>query len=207
DASIHYQLTGGEWQTYNGPFKIRESQNIRAYSELKGFKSATVESRTNAIDHNYTIELFSEYSNQYHAGGVSALIDGIEGYPNFKTGEWQGYYGNDVEIVLDLQKAQRIDSLSIGCLQDTKPWIMYPSRILVEFSDDGRNWIEAGSAENHVTQEDEEVQIQKLTASVKGKSRFIRLTVKNPGKLPNWHLGAGNPSWMFLDEINVHLHE
>ena len=33
---------------------------------------------------------------------------------------------------------------------------------------------------------------------------FIRFTVKHPGKIPEGFPGAGNPAWMFLDEIEVH---
>jgi len=206
-ASIHYQLDNQDWQVYSHPFEISESHTIKSYAQLGNNRSATVESRSNAIDHDYTIELFSEYSNQYHAGGVSALIDGIEGYPNFKTGEWQGYYGTDVVIELDLQEIKKVDSISIGCLQDTKPWILYPSLFSVEFSKDGTSWQESGAAENKVAKDDYLVQTQQLTARTTGKTRYVRLTVKNPGKLPSWHLGSENPCWMFLDEINVHLHE
>jgi hypothetical protein len=29
----------------------------------------------------------------------------------------------------------------------------------------------------------------------------IRFKVKNFGKCPDWHLGAGNNTWLFIDEI------
>ena len=35
------------------------------------------------------------------------------------------------------------------------------------------------------------------------KTRYIRFTVKHGGKIPEGYPGAGNPSWMFLDEIEV----
>ena len=33
--------------------------------------------------------------------------------------------------------------------------------------------------------------------------KFIRFSIENYGPCPNWHLGKGNPTWLFLDEITV----
>lgn len=35
------------------------------------------------------------------------------------------------------------------------------------------------------------------------KGRYVRIAVKHPGKIPEGFPGAGNPAWMFLDEIEV----
>jgi hypothetical protein len=34
-----------------------------------------------------------------------------------------------------------------------------------------------------------------------GKYKYLKYTISNPGKLPLWHLGAGNPTWLFVDEL------
>jgi hypothetical protein len=31
----------------------------------------------------------------------------------------------------------------------------------------------------------------------------VRIHVKNPGKCPTWHPGAGSPTWVFIDEIRI----
>ena len=31
--------------------------------------------------------------------------------------------------------------------------------------------------------------------------RFFKIIVRNPKVLPAWHDGAGQPSWIFIDEI------
>jgi hypothetical protein len=33
------------------------------------------------------------------------------------------------------------------------------------------------------------------------KIRFIHVTATSSGACPDWHVGAGNPSWIFADEI------
>ena len=202
-AQILFKINHGEWQVYSEPFLIEQDVIIEAKSVLEALESATVKSSSRRITHNYKINLLTEYSNQYHAGGDQALIDGIEGYPNFKTGEWQGYYGKDIDLIIDLGEIQTVDSLSVGCLQDTKPWILYPKQVEVWTSLDGQSWAAFGSVENDVDPKDYEVQIQNLLVRGQVKARYIKLKVANPGKLPDWHLGAGYDSWVFLDEVQI----
>ncbi len=38
------------------------------------------------------------------------------------------------------------------------------------------------------------------------KARYIKITAKNAGPCPEWHLGAGGKSWIFLDEILIKAH-
>ena len=34
-------------------------------------------------------------------------------------------------------------------------------------------------------------------------ARYVRFEVQNHGLLPEGHLGAGNPSWVFMDEVSL----
>ena len=34
-------------------------------------------------------------------------------------------------------------------------------------------------------------------------ARYVKLIAKNPGPCPDWHPGAGSPSWVFVDEIVI----
>ena len=34
-------------------------------------------------------------------------------------------------------------------------------------------------------------------------ARYVRFRAVSPGKLPAWHPAAGNPTWLFVDEIVV----
>ena len=43
--------------------------------------------------------IFSEY---YKSDGVKTLTDGKLGSLNFKDGNWQGFFGSNFEVVLDL---------------------------------------------------------------------------------------------------------
>jgi len=34
-------------------------------------------------------------------------------------------------------------------------------------------------------------------------ARYVRFRAESVGKLPDWHPAAGNPAWLFVDEIVV----
>ena len=63
-----------------------------------------------------SIQLKSNYDNQYAAEGNNALIDRLKGSNNFKTGVWQGYQGQDVEAIIDLGEIEEITTISAGFL-------------------------------------------------------------------------------------------
>jgi hypothetical protein len=70
--------------------------------------------------------LETPYSNQYNAGGSIALIDGVKGTEDFRTGAWQGYENEDLKATLDLGKVYKIEQASINFLSDQKHWIFLP---------------------------------------------------------------------------------
>ena len=190
--------------TYESPLPIDTSCWISVQCFADGYlPSKEIIAYTQEIDGNRSIDLLTEYDNQYTAGGNGALIDQLRGGEDFKTGEWQGYWGKDVEAIVDLGKVQDVSYLGIGVLQDVRPWIMCPSYADFWVSEDGENWTSAGRGENYLPDNDYTPQHGELYADYSGKARYIKVFVKNYGILPEWHLGAGNESWTFVDEIVV----
>jgi hypothetical protein len=35
------------------------------------------------------------------------------------------------------------------------------------------------------------------------KARYIKIEAKSTGTCPSWHSGAGQPGWIFLDEVVI----
>lgn len=73
----------------------------------------------------------------YTAGGQVALIDGITGTVNWKTGEGQSYFAKDFEAVITFKKQREFSYMGIHVLQDVNPWIVYPKEVMFEISEDG----------------------------------------------------------------------
>ncbi|MBK7935671.1 MAG: discoidin domain-containing protein [Lewinellaceae bacterium] len=146
----------------------------------------------------------TRYSPQYTARGDEGLVNGLRGGADFRTGDWQGFEGVNLDVVLDLGKKQKINKITTGFLQDENAWVFFPVKMQVEISDDGRQFSPAGAIDNDVPNTEKGVLQKDFILDLKGvKGRYIRVTGVSPGKCPAWHKGAGNPCWIFADEILV----
>lgn len=204
EAEIFYKING-DFIKYEKPFEIKESSNIEAYAILNGKKSFIVNASYKKIIGGRSIEILTEYDNQYNAGGDKALIDNLKGSANFRTGFWQGYYGKDVEVIVDLGKVTTIDKISVGALQDIKSWIFYPPEIELLGSDNGTGFSPITVMKNYFSDNEYGAFIKEFEfiPTTKVQYRYIKVKVKNYGVCPKWHLGKGGDTWLFLDEITV----
>ena len=140
---------------------------------------------------------------QYAAAGDKTLIDFLRGKENYRTGRWQGYR-QDLQATIDLGKQKKIQSISLGCLQDIKSWIFYPPAVEFWTSDNGINFVLAARIENTFPDNEYGSFIQDYQAKLAGKeARYIQVIAQNYGICPDWHLGAGGTSWLFVDELVV----
>ena len=144
------------------------------------------------------------YRPEYSGGGDNALVDGSLGSDYYWDGHWQGFYGTDADLEIDLGKVQKINALNIGFLVNAHDWILRPNEVEVYTSNDGKNYKtyktyklkkEVPMTGNHTFRERFE------TPNL--SSRYLRIVVKNPGKLPEGLPGAGYDSWIFMDEVMV----
>ena len=139
----------------------------------------------------------------YTGGGPDALIDGIIGNANWRTGDWQSYYNEDFEAIVDLEKSKELKYVGIHVLQDPSPWILYPKELVISISDDGKNFTELKRVGNVSDQRIDSKGTMEFGAAVQANARFIRIKAINAGPLPAWHESAGNPSHLFIDEVIV----
>jgi hypothetical protein len=139
----------------------------------------------------------------YTAGGPQALIDGITGTKNWKTGEWQSYFNKDIVAVIDLQSVRPINHVGIHVLQDVSPWIVYPGEVLFETSNDGKSFQPLTTVQNKISNDERGPVVQELGADVNAKARYVKITAKNGGVLPAWHESAGQPTHIFIDEVII----
>ena len=86
------------------------------------------------------------FSSWYTAGGPDGLVNSVLGSTDFRDGCWQGFWGIDPEIVLDLRGPVRLSSVELPFYQYTNSWIFIPPRVKVAYSADGQNWKTMGEA-------------------------------------------------------------
>ena len=200
-----------EWIEYLDPIELSKGAVIEARGRnAAGETSSIVSHRIVQVNHGYTMKLSTPFSPQYAAGGEQALIDGIAVYPDEETGwvptmqgDWQGYWGEDVIGTVDLGDVTSISGFTIGALRDIRPWIFLPRSVEVYSSLDGESWSYYGKVGHDQSNADESPLRHEFSIRNTAKARYLRFEVENFGALPPDHLGAGNPSWIFLDEIRI----
>jgi hypothetical protein len=207
EASIFYTL-GDDFQQYKEPFKISEKGILKVYAEKEGLKSKIITTDFYKINPDIKINLKSDYANQYNAGGDNALIDGIVGAEDFRTGTWQGYFDRDLVAVVDLGKVDNKEGkITVNFLEDQRSWIFLPTEVECLVSSDGKSFRSLGEYNVLNTKEKEDVSVQNYVFKYppRFKVRYIKIIAKKLGILPKWHLGYKHDgrSWLFVDEIQI----
>lgn len=205
NATIYYSI-GEEFKKYEDPIVIVDKVSLKMYAQKEDAKSATITTEFFKIDPNIKIELKTKYANQYNAGGDNALIDGIIGTQDFRTGTWQGYSDVDLHATVDLGKQKDISSIGLGFLEDQRSWIFLPTKVEMFISSDNKRFTKVATKVIDATKPEENVSVKKVEFSFKNKkSRYIKVIAKKLGVLPTWHLGYKHDgrSWLFVDEIQI----
>jgi hexosaminidase len=123
-----------------------------------------------------------------------ALTDGVKGKRPWKGDQWLGFSTDTVQFAIDLGSKRTFRELKIGCLHDPGSWIYQPKTILVEISDDGKQYQQWKS---------KEITAEAVRVTGKGKARFVRITIVNDAAIPAGQPGAGNVPWTFIDELII----
>lgn len=192
------------FKEYSKPFYIKTSKNIFAYCDDGKTKSDTIQGLFYKRPNNWKIQILSKYSSQYDAGGDNGLIDGLHGDVNWRKGEWQGYQSQDFEAIIDLGEKQNLSTFSASFLQDSRSWILMPSKVEFYASGDNKEFILIATETHKIDPKDETTQIRNfVTSNQKVKARYIKVKAYNFGKLPAWHQGYGGDAYIFIDEISI----
>lgn len=187
-----------------GPIAIEGTQSIQLVAEKNDQSSAVVTGRIASVNPAYTVQIRYPFANQYAAGGDRALIDGIRGEgPDFRTGDWQGYFGKPAELMVDLGELHRVSAMRVGVLQDVKSWIWAPSEIVCSVSTNGKDFSVFGRGNTSMDPKDDTPQTERVGFDGEAVARYLKLELIqfNGGEIPEWHLGRFNPTWVFADEL------
>lgn len=208
DGDIYYTLDGSEPTSasskYEAPVKIKEDATIKAvvvrptgnsrvFSEKIYFSKSTAK----------PVTLRVAPSRGYEFNGGPELTDGLTGDTNYKTGRWLGFQGKDLDAAIDLKQPVEISKVSFNTNVVKGDWIMGAAGITVKVSEDGQNFKEvATKVIPSLKQSDKDgIYSQEITFDPV-KARYVEVIIKSD-KLPAWHGGAGNPAYLFVDEIII----
>ena len=208
DATIFYRLGyKGGFKKYEKPFEIDKPIVLTTYSERDGKKSTAISTDFYKYDDRLSIELGHKYAQQYSAGGDQALIDGMRGTLDYRSGTWQGSQNQDLDVIIDLGNARTVSMVSTAFLKDQRSWIFFPTDVEVELLGENDNILASKKVQLPETGKEEVRAIHPVSLNfelTKGVQK-VRLKAGTAGKLPEWHLGYehGGTAWTFIDEISI----
>ncbi|MCC9019762.1 glycoside hydrolase family 20 protein [Flavobacterium lipolyticum] len=149
-----------------------------------------------AVGHkvNYAIP----YNESYKGDGPLGMVNTIRGSKNFHDGQWQAWLVKDMEIVIDLEKEQNIEKVTVGTLESQGAGIYFPIQLTVLVSKDGSNYKEVGKINRpFAVNVNSELKDFKINFE-KQEARFVKVIATNLKKSP-----TGSSSWLFVDEVVV----
>ncbi len=136
----------------------------------------------------------------YYGSGAFSLVDGVLGDSSSVGQGWIGWWGPDLEAVIDLGQPVPVSQVSMNFVASEASWIYPPKSFEVFSGTDSLDLISVGK-----------LSFDKIARSgshlfVKFDSRparFVKVVALNSGKIPAGKPGAGSDSWLFADEIEV----
>jgi len=186
-AKIYYTLDGAtptaNSTLYTVPINISTNITVKAIA-VEGEKTSFVdEGSFTKIRDDLKLTLPNKYLPNYADEGDNTLINGLHGKANWRLGNWQGYQGNDLVAIIDMGQVKPVKQVSLGALQDTRSWIVFPKYVEYWVSDDGLNYKLAATVNTKVAINDLNIQTQEFSAPLNLNTRYIKLIAKTIRRL------------------------
>ena len=146
------------------------------------------------------------------------LTDGIFGsFESWSAPDvnWVAYKGEHMDFILDLEEIMDVQSINMDFLnaQAQPDWnlLVLPEYVTYATSADGKifsNEVKVRNPNNPNPKENPDIakiQVQSFRADLGTyvKARYIKVHGESMLRMPSWHIRAGNPAWIYTDQIMV----
>ena len=181
--------------------KLTDTIGSEAYETVCGYSPIGINISHTAVGKK--LNLINKPNDKYPGESDESLINGLAGTVNYTDPSWQGFEAEDLIATIDLGTLTEISEIKARFLQSQVFWIFLPKKIEIEHSIDGKNFelLYESYPNNDFNFEQNiftyTVQTEKI------RSRYVRIKAENIKKCPEYHPGAGGPSWIFSDEIII----
>ena len=187
---------------YDGPIHLQHSATVRAVAYRHSVAVSDMTERRFYLHKGLgrPVELTVTASPKYPAvSGDATLVNGVTGSESYGDGQWVGAEGTGLEAVVDLGAATDVSGIVVHSLNNRSNWVHQATEVRVAGSKDGTTYTALGS----VSFSDEESAIvTHVVAFEPSTARFVKVTIP-PRTIPKGRSGAGNPAWLFVDEIII----
>ncbi|MBL7817188.1 MAG: chitobiase/beta-hexosaminidase C-terminal domain-containing protein [Saprospiraceae bacterium] len=213
NTQIHYTLNGEEptenAQRYTHPLSITKNfTTVKARVFGKNYLPSDVVQAT-FIKEGLPIKSAETTlpNPKYKGSGAKTLIDNEGGKTTVSSPTWLGFQTDTVDVILNLHKKEKFKKVLIGLLRDYGSWIFLPEKIAIYAFDDKKNYFQL--LDNQIFNQSKDIKGSFYTPSVLSlkksiKTDKIKIQLHVVKQIPDWHVGKGNRSWIFIDEIKVY---
>lgn len=182
---------------YKGPITIDTSMTIKAVvknaEKVLGNTFKQHITLHKGVGAKITID--KEPHPAYNAGGKEALINGISGNnKRYGDKEWLGFSGEDIEITIEFNEPQEINSISTRFHNGNGQWIYAPKKVEIAFDNNSFSPTDLNS---------DELLVNMMMIINPQEVKKICIKVPNYGVIPEGKQGGGHKAWTFIDEIII----
>lgn len=135
DGSIPNLLS----KVYRRPIHLNKSATVRAVAQNKITGELYGDYRQSLVKHKASGKPVFLHGEKHEGGNV--LTDGIVKHDSiYHPGGWHGFYGESIDVVVDLEKNTAIKKVEIGVNAGLYIQLFPPQEIEVQVSDDNDKW-------------------------------------------------------------------
>jgi hypothetical protein len=197
----------GIGEVYKGPILVKADQKIKYRAELQGWHASVMDSlefkRARFVPDRFSLKIPA--NPRFLGGGDSIIFNLTKGAANHTVNDgWLGFERNEhLDVECFFNNPPSIQKVSIGTLLVDYAYIVPPASMEVWGSNQAGVWEKIG-AQKFPTPSKPQYGQRLYDCPVKpGKYAHLKVVGKPITKLPNWHIGKGQPGWLFVDEVLI----
>ena len=208
DAAIYYTVDGSspspEAILYKAPIQIGGDVRIKAQAFRGAETAGRIWMQTFDIHKaaGKTIELAHHPHPSYPGNGPASVVNGVLGSDTrYGDAEWLGFSGKDFQATITFDRPISINKLQLRFYKSEGQWIYLPKSIRIFKAGADQKFVEI--ARYGLVQTDTNV-AEVLISLEAVEAQYLKVEAINHGTIAEGRQGAGNPAWLFVDEIRVY---
>ncbi|WOD43819.1 beta-N-acetylhexosaminidase [Hwangdonia lutea] len=206
---IRYTLDGSEPSInsalYSAPIRYTKAINVHAQTFRKGKPIGYPLKKmfSTGFGDKCKVTYTHPYNESYSGGGDKALFNNKYANPRGDDPNWQGLPKKDFEVLIDLGEHNSLSFVGLNFFQHIGATsVMLPTQVIISISEDGKTFKTVLNKTLETVKDRDPIIKRMETEFDKQDVSFIKITAKNRGKLPDWHIRKGD-AWVFVDEVTV----
>jgi hexosaminidase len=198
DAKMFYTIDGTapgmNSKLYTGPLTVEAPLTIQVASFIDGKQHGKTTTRSVVLNKAYGSTVrFVTSPDRRAVSGNSSLLNNLKGSTNFRDGEWVGYYGKEMTVIIDLDTLTDVHGIRASFLHHPESNAFLPEILTYYVSPDGETYIDiTRSLKPQANSKNGSTGFPEVFSAK--RVRYIKVSATP-------RLNAGEKTWLYADEI------